>query len=93
MKLKRGFKRHEGGQVPTQPVTVCEIMSSPEFALGVVDVRAGRLYRAAYDGWDTNQQWFYERSQWGVSTSRRVVLKRNNKVTPEALRAYHNDII
>ena len=34
-----------------------EIMSQPQFVLGVSDARAGRRYRADYDLWTTNGQW------------------------------------
>jgi hypothetical protein len=82
-----GYRLREGAQIPTRPVTVLEIMSAPEFALGVADARAGRPYRPSYDAWsNTNMKWNYERGrQWGRLAPRTVVLKRGGKVTAEAL--------
>jgi len=36
-----GYRLREGAQIPTRPVTALEIMSAPEFALGIADTRAG----------------------------------------------------
>jgi len=73
-------------QVPTFPITIEEIMSAHEFALGVIDGRAGRGHRSAYATWGINQQWHYERGrQWAVLAPRSVGLKRNGKVTAEAV--------
>ena len=44
----------DGKQAPTVPVTAEEIMSTPEFALGVLDRRAGRGFRHV-SGWSINQ--------------------------------------
>jgi hypothetical protein len=86
--MKHGYRLRDGDQVPTRPTTVEEIMSWPTFALGVADVRAGREFRAAYESWaDTNDRWNYERGRaWACVTQRNVVLKRNGKVTDEAIR-------
>jgi hypothetical protein len=35
-------------------------MDNREFTLGVIDKRAGRPFRAAYEQWSTQQQWYYE---------------------------------
>ena len=90
-----GYRLREGDQIPTRPVTALEIMSAPEFALGVADARAGRPYRPGYDAWsDTNMKWNYERGrQWGRLAPRTVVLKRGGKVTAEAMRWYQKDIL
>ncbi len=42
------YGRHEQ-QVPTLGASIERIMSSPKFALGVADVRAGRSFPANYD--------------------------------------------
>jgi hypothetical protein len=84
--MKRGYKWREGEQVPTELVSIEEIMGSSQFALGAADVRAGRGYRAAYTSWDTNDQWNYERGrQWAAGTPRSVALKRNGKLTSAAM--------
>jgi hypothetical protein len=81
-------------QVPTFPATIEEIMSTPEFVLGVNDGRAGRGHRSAYTTWGTNQQWNYERGRaWAAVAPRSVVLKRNGKITVEAKRWFTDDII
>jgi hypothetical protein len=73
-------------QVPTQPVSIEEIMASPTFALGVGDGRAGRSYRESYQNWDIDNQWNYERGRaWASLVPRHVVLKHNGKVTAEAI--------
>ena len=93
-KRKSGHRVHDGDQVPTRPVTVLEIMSSPTFTLGVADVRAGLGYRSDYQRWDGNTQWNYERGlQWARQAPRTVALKRNDKITDEAIRWYTDDII
>jgi hypothetical protein len=86
---------HPDGQVPTRPVTVREIMSSPAFALGVADVRAGLGHRTEYESWsDVNKQWNYERGrQWAQQAPRTIAFKRNGKITDEAVRRYTPDII
>jgi len=43
------YRLRDGDQIPTHHVTVMEIMSSPTFALGVDDVRAGWGYHPDYD--------------------------------------------
>ena len=86
------FKR--GKQVPTAPTTIAEIMNAPEFALGVADARAGRPMHQAFDAWDGNRQWNYERGrQWARLAPGSVMLKRNGKVTPQAIRHYTEDIL
>jgi len=81
-------------QVPTRPTTLEKIMSSPEFALGAIDARAGRGYRNAYATWSGNRQWDYERGrQWAAQAPRAVALKRNGKVTAEARRWFGDEIL
>jgi len=61
-------------------------MVSPEFALGVADARAGRPYRDSYQIWHTDAQWNYERGrQWARLVPASVMLKRNGKITREAV--------
>jgi hypothetical protein len=73
-------------QIPTTPTTAAWIMSQPQFALGVADVRSGRGFRLAYDTWGTDAAWCYERGrQWARLTPTSVALKRNGKITPEAV--------
>ncbi len=91
MRDKRGYRLRDGDQIPTYPVTIRQIMSTPEFALGVADARGGRRYPRDYDQdvWVTNQQWDYERGrQWGAGTPRHVPHLRGGKVSAEALRWY-----
>jgi hypothetical protein len=94
-KRKSGHRLRDGDQVPTRPVTVLEIMSSPAFALGVADARAGLGHRSDYESWDdVDDQWNYERGrQWARQAPRTVALKRNGKITDEAIRWYTDDII
>jgi hypothetical protein len=88
-RARRIYRRRDDDQVPTRPVSIEEIMSSAEFALGVADARAGRPYRTSYQAWPTNAQWFYERGrQWAQQAPRTVALKRNGKLTTEAVRWY-----
>jgi hypothetical protein len=91
----RGYRLRPGDQVPTRLTTVREIMSSSAFALGVADVRAGLGHRTDYESWnDVNNQWDYERGrQWAQQAPRTVALKRNGKITDEAVRWYTHDII
>jgi hypothetical protein len=82
------------GQIPNSWTTVEEIMSSPYFALGVADQRAGRGFHGAYATWRTNDQWDYERGRaWAVSAPRSVALRHGDKLNPVALDWYHEDII
>ncbi len=81
-------------QVLEIPTTIEAIMDSREFALGVIDGRAGRGHRSAYATWDGNQQWDYEHGrQWAALAPRSVVLKRNGKLTAEAKRWFTADIL
>jgi hypothetical protein len=83
---KRGYRLREGDQIPTRLVSFVEIMSQPEFALGVADARAGRPYRSAYGAWRTNDQWGYERGRaWATLAPKTVQLKRNGQITREAV--------
>jgi hypothetical protein len=79
----------KGDQIPTHVTTIEEIMSSHSFALGVADVRAGRPVHRDYDKWHTNDQWNYERGRcWARLTPRHIQLKRNGKITREAIRYF-----
>jgi hypothetical protein len=83
--MKLRLVRRWRDQIPTQPVSIEEIMTSLEFALGVADARAGRPYRDGYQAWHANAQWNYERGrQWARLVPASVVLKRNGKITREA---------
>jgi hypothetical protein len=84
-----------GEQVATFCTTIEAIMSSSHFALGVADRRAaGRGYRSAYATWDGNSQWNYERGRaWAVLAPRSVELRHNGKLSPEAIRWFHKDIL
>jgi hypothetical protein len=78
-------------QVATSPTTIEAIMSSPHFVLGVADRRAGRGYRSAHAKWDIDGQWNYERGRaWAP---RSVGLRRNGKLSPAAIRWFHEDIL
>ena len=90
MKRRHSDRLRDGDQIPTQPVTIREIMSDPKFACGVTDVRAGRGYAIDYEEWEaTNDQWSYERGRfWGRLVPRSVVLKRDGQVTAEAIDWY-----
>jgi hypothetical protein len=90
-----GYRLRDGDQIPTRRTTVREIMSSPAFAWGVADVRAGRGHRTDYESWgDVNKQWNYERGrQWAQQAPRTVPLECNGKITDEAVRWYTPDII
>jgi len=81
-------------QVPTSPTTIEEIMNSREFALGVIDFRAGRPHRSDYATWGGNRQWNYERGrQWAALAPRTVPVKRDGKLTAEAKRWFTHDIL
>ena len=69
-------------------------MRSPYFAFGVADVRAGQAPRAAYEQWDGNEQWNYERGrQWAVLAPRDMPLKLGSKLNPQAVKWYGNAIL
>jgi hypothetical protein len=95
MTKRTRYRWRDGDQIPTRPVTACEIMSSPTFALGVADARAGLGFRAAYETWrDPNDKWAYERGRlWAQQAPRTVALKRDGKVTDEAMRWFTDDVI
>jgi hypothetical protein len=81
----------KGDQIPTHVTTVEQVMSSRTFALGVADARAGRSMHMDYD---TNDQWSYERGRcWARLASRHLTLKRDGKVTREAIRYFSRDVI
>ena len=85
----RIYRRHEGGQVPTCPTTILEIMSAPHFALGVADARAGRPYRDGYQTWHTNAQWNYERGrQWAIIAPADMPVKVKGRVNDKAVRVF-----
>jgi hypothetical protein len=87
-KRKHTERAAERQQIPTAMVSVEEIMASPRFARGVVDARAGRPFPADYDTWSRDDKsWSYERGRaWAVSVPRNVLLKREGKITDEAIR-------
>ena len=73
-------------QVPTNAVSLQWIMSGPSFSRGAADCRAGRPYPSSFDEWTTNEQWNYERGRaWASRVPASVVIKRNGKLTNEAL--------
>ena len=83
-------------QIPTRGITVEAIMAWPHFALGVADARAGKPYRREYStsNWSTNDRWMYERGRmWAACAPRSVVLKRNGRVSAEAMRYFDCDSI
>jgi hypothetical protein len=83
-----------GEQVPVVATTAEKIMSRPTFALGVADARAGRSIHKDYGTWGTNDQWDYERGRcWARLAPRHITLKRDGKVTREAIRYFSRDII
>jgi len=71
-------------QVETSRCTVEEIMSSPMFARGVEDRRAGRPYSdvSAID----DPTWSYERGrQWASIAPRSLRLRLKGRLNPEAI--------
>ena len=69
-------------------------MSSHTFALGVADARAGRSMHKEYDHWHTNAQWNYERGRcWARVAPHHIKLRRDGKVTRDAIRYFSRDII
>jgi hypothetical protein len=61
---------------------------------GAADARAGRSIHEDYDSWVTNGQWDYERGRcWARLAPRHITLKRDGKVTREAIRYFSRDII
>jgi hypothetical protein len=62
-------------------------MSDPSFERGVRDARAGKPYPDSFDTWNVNAAWNYERGRaWASRVPASVVVKRNGRVTDEALR-------
>jgi hypothetical protein len=95
-RLKRGYRWHDGDQVPTRRVTIEEIMAQPHFMLGVADVRALRGYRPDYDSWAANDQWGYDRGRiWATLAPKSLAVRRGGKINPDAVRLYarHEDEI
>jgi hypothetical protein len=81
-------------QVPVFPTTIEEIMNTREFALGVIDGRAGRGHRSDYATWGTDAQWNYERGRaWAAIAPRSVQLKRDGRITAEAVKWFSDDIL
>jgi hypothetical protein len=84
-KKRSGKSRRE--QEPTQPVSVQTVMRCRAFAAGAKDARAGLAFRSDYDRWQVNDQWNYERGRaWATLAPRNVLLKRNGKLNPLAVR-------
>jgi hypothetical protein len=76
-------------QIPTKPVSIRRIMGDSAFERGVRDVRAGRPFPAVIDTWEVNTAWNYERGRvWAQRVPASVDLKRNGRVTDEAVRWY-----
>jgi hypothetical protein len=91
---QRQSRWRKGDQIPIFATTVEKIMSNPTFALGVADARAERPMHKDYDKWGTNDQWDYGRGRcWARLAPRTVALKRDGKITREAIRYYSQDII
>lgn len=76
--------QRRGDQLPTTTTTAERVMSSPQFARGVADVRAGRGFPRDYDTWK-DKTWSYERGRAWAMTAGSMPLKRNGKLSPEAL--------
>jgi hypothetical protein len=96
VKLKPGYRRREGDQVPVRPTTIPEIMATVTFALGVADARAGRPFHRDFDLWRGSDQWAYERGRaWATLAPRNVPLKINGKISADAVAWYarHGDEI
>ena len=75
MKLKKKKR-----QVPTHPVSTATIMSNPEFARGLDDVRNGRPFDWRVDAWS------YERGRlFGHIVPLDMPLKIGGKLNPKAL--------
>jgi hypothetical protein len=80
---------HDDHQIKTVPTTIQAIMQTGTFALGVADVRAGRPFHRDADLWHPNDAWAYERGRlWATLAPREIPLKRNGKITSEALAWY-----
>jgi hypothetical protein len=72
-------------QVPSYGTTIRKIMSIREFALGVADVRAGRLPR--FDAFA--ETWDYERGrQWAIAAPPTMPIKVKGKVSFEAIHIF-----
>jgi hypothetical protein len=92
--MKRSTRLRIVKQEPTASTSIYAIMSTREFALGVADMRANRPYPRDYDSWEVDPQWNYERGrQWARSAPRTVALRREGKITREALRWFTKDIL
>ena len=77
------------GQIPTKAVSVRRIMTDPAFKRGVRDARAGRPFPVAFDTWEVNSAWNYERGRvWARRVPASIDLKCNGRVTDEAVRWY-----
>jgi hypothetical protein len=74
-------------QLPTVPVSIAEIMASPRFQRGVADARGRKPFPSDYDVWaHEDKLWAYERGRmWGRLVPRNVAVKRDGKVTKEAI--------
>jgi len=75
-------------QVGTVGATIEEVMRDPAFQLGAADVRAGLPFRRAYDRWDINTQWNYERGRaWALLAPQHVRVRRaDGKLSADAIR-------
>jgi len=51
-------------------------MSDPAFTFGAADVRARLPFRRAYDRWDIDTQWNYERGRaWALLAPRHIQIR------------------
>lgn len=73
-------------QVPTRPITIRAIMSSPEFARGLDEVRRGLPLNPDIDRCDANSYWDYERGRaFGAIAPPAMPLRIGDEINPEAL--------
>lgn len=69
-------------------ISAREYMANREFTLGIMDARAGRPFREAYETWPTQQQWFYETGRQLAHVLPRDLKSRTarGKPNPKAVR-------
>jgi hypothetical protein len=69
-------------------ISAREYMDNREFTLGIMDARAGRPFRKAYEDWPTQKQWFYETGRQLAYLLPRDLKSRtaNGKPNPKAVR-------
>jgi hypothetical protein len=75
-------------QVPTTKVTTARIMASPEFALGLDDVRKGIPFDWR-NGADDGTAWNYERGRlFGHIAPPNMPLRMGGRLNPKAIMLY-----